>query len=119
MLNLLQSCALILGCLGLLVGCKDTPRSSKSHPQNAPQTGVAQKLKPQNVVKQDSAIEGLEHRIDDAKTTQKVDRIISVEDAIQNAEQPTGPMYTPQNNNVLQNWNNHEDNLSSPLNHNY
>ncbi|WP_121021366.1 hypothetical protein [Helicobacter vulpis] len=121
MLNPLKYYALVLVCLGMLVGCKDTARSSKSHPRNAPtqQGQVAQKPKSNNVVGQDTAIESLEHRIDDAKTTQKVDRIINVEDAIQDATQPTGPMYTPQNNNILQNWNNHEDNLSSPLNHNY
>ncbi|WP_104696369.1 hypothetical protein [Helicobacter salomonis] len=112
--------ALVLGCLGLFAGCKDATRSSKAHPQSAPaQTSAKQKAGSAKEVKQDAALENLEHRMDDTKTTQKVDRIIDVEDAIQDAMQPTGPMYTPPNNNILKNWNNHQDNLSSPLNHNY
>ncbi len=104
-MRLFSLCALLIGCL-LLGGCKDTARSSKSAPV-------------QNIGTQDPTLESLEHKLDDAKTTQRLDNIINTENAIQDATQPTGPMFTPQNNNVLQNWNNHEDNLSSPLNHNY
>ncbi|WP_104749087.1 hypothetical protein [Helicobacter cynogastricus] len=108
MAGLLQYCAFAVLCV-LLGACKDTAKSSKATPMAPTKMTQAQ----------DPALENLEHKIDDAKTTQRLERIIDTENAIQDATRSTGPMFTPQSNNILQNWNNHEDNLSSPLNHNY
>ncbi|WP_121756567.1 hypothetical protein [Helicobacter felis] len=107
MAGLLRSCALAVLCVWL-GACKDSAKSTKATPTPTKTTQA-----------QDPALENLEHKMDDAKTTQRIDRIIDTENAIQDATQSTGPIFTPQNSNILQNWNNHEDNLSSPLNHNY
>lgn len=114
---------LSLGGLFVLQGCKDTPKSSSQQVKASKKSADKEeldKLTPVQQANQDAALEkSLEHRIDDAKTTQRVDRIVDEENAIQDATQGTGPLYTPQNGNILQNWTNHQDNLASPLNHNY
>ncbi len=115
---------LLLSVVGVLVlhGCKDTSKSSSQQPTQAKGANQqASKQTPQQQqAAQDAALEkSLEHQIDDEKTTQKVDNIINEENAIQDATQGTGPIYTPQGGNILQNWTNHQDNLASPLNGNY
>ncbi|BCZ17847.1 lipoprotein [Helicobacter sp. NHP19-003] len=118
----------VMGALGLQA-CKDTSKTSsqKAKPADAEVVNQAKDADPEALNKmtpvkgnQNNSIEsGLDHRIDDAKTTDKIDRIVDEENAVQEATQGTGPLYTPQNSNILQNWTNHEDNLASPLNHNY
>ncbi|BEG57990.1 Lipoprotein [Helicobacter sp. NHP21005] len=116
------------GAFGLQA-CKDTSKTSSQQAKPA-DTKVVNRTKdadPKTLNKmtlvksnKDNNIEsGLDHRIDDAKTTERIDRIVDEENAVQQATQGAGPLYTPQNSNILQNWTNHEDNLASPLNHNY
>ncbi|GMB89368.1 Lipoprotein [Helicobacter ailurogastricus] len=121
----------ILATMGVfgLQACKDTSKTSSQQAKPADAKVLNQvkdadskalnKMTPVNPDKSADLESGLEHKIDDAKTTEKIDRIVDEENAIQEATQGTGPIYTPQNNNILQNWSNHEDNLASPLNHNY
>ncbi|WP_260321512.1 hypothetical protein [Helicobacter gastrofelis] len=109
--------------------CKDTHKTSSQRAKpadtkvfNQAKDADSKALNKMALMKpnKDASIEsGLDHRIDDAKTTDRVDRIVDEENAVQEATQGTGPLYTPQNSNILQNWTNHEDNLASPLNHNY
>ncbi|WP_104690742.1 hypothetical protein [Helicobacter heilmannii] len=112
-----------------LQACKDTSKTSGQRAKpadakivNQTKNADSKALNKMTLVKSSKAnnIEsGLDHQIDDAKTTNKIDRIVDEENAIQEATQGTSPIYTPQNSNILQNWTNHEDNLASPLNHNY
>ncbi|WP_163499216.1 hypothetical protein [Helicobacter suis] len=110
----------VLVSAGILIqGCKDTHKSSKSSSQQA-KPADARALNKMTPAQQDAALESeLEHKADNAKTTQRVDQLVDEENAIQEATQGTGPLYSPQNGNILQNWTNHQDNLASPLNHNY
>ncbi|WP_163532151.1 hypothetical protein [Helicobacter suis] len=110
----------VLVSAGILIqGCKDTHKSSKSSSQQA-KPADARALNKMTPAQQDAALESeLEHKADNAKTTERVDQLVDEENAIQEATQGTGPLYSPQNGNILQNWTNHQDNLASPLNHNY
>ncbi|WP_281778529.1 hypothetical protein [Helicobacter suis] len=108
----------VLASAGILIqGCKDTHHKSSSHQAKPADARALNKMTP---VQEDAALESdLEHKADNAKTTERVDQLVDEENAIQEATQGTGPLYSPQNGNILQNWTNHQDNLASPLNHNY
>ncbi|WP_104761188.1 hypothetical protein [Helicobacter cetorum] len=98
----------IISLIGFLGACKDTPKKTTS--------SHTTKTTPKEA---NNDIEKIEHEEDDEKITQKVDNLIDSENKLEKLNENDGPVQPQNNPTILQNWTNHQDNLSSPLNRNY